>query len=174
MNYKHIILLTSALFLASAPAIGRQLSEDEAKAAALSFISKNSPKFNKAPGKGRVLKMAYKAERKAENAFFVFNQGENDGFMIVSADDRLPQILGYASAGNFDYASAPENLKWWLSQYEDEIFQFYSQETTISPLASNTDSEADSKAEIPALISTTWNQDALTTTIVLPTTAAVV
>lgn len=160
LDYRHLILSGAALILTASPAMARQLSEDEARTVAMSFIDKNSPKFKKVSGKNHELKVAYIAERKAENAFYVFNHGDNAGFMIVSADDRLPQILGYSSEGNFDYAQMPENLKWWLGQYEEEIFSFYSQPEAITPQATAAQNEADSKSAIPALISTQWDQGA--------------
>ena len=37
--------------------------------------------------------------------FYIFNVPESKGFVIVSGDDRLPEILGYSDEGSF-----PENL----------------------------------------------------------------
>ena len=35
------------------------------------------------------------------DAYYVFNIGSNDGFVIVSGDDRTEPILGYADSGTF-------------------------------------------------------------------------
>lgn len=160
INYRHLILFGSALLMTVSPAIAKQLSEDEARSVAMSFIGKNSPKFNKVTVKDRELKVAYIAERKATNAFYVFNHGDEAGFMIVSADDQLPQVLGYSSTGSFDYASAPENIKWWLSQYEEEVYSYLSQEKATSILKAVPRRTADNKTVISPLIKTQWNQDA--------------
>ncbi len=54
--------------------------------------------------------------------FYVFNKAENRGFVIVSAEDMTDTyILGYSDEGSFDYDKLPENAKWWLSQYSEQI-----------------------------------------------------
>ena len=44
----------------------------------------------------------------------MFNLGENEGFVIATADDSTYPVLGYCDEGEFDYARLPENMKWWL------------------------------------------------------------
>lgn len=51
MKCKNLILIASALLLTTGPAAARQLSEEEARAAAMSFIGSNDSKFMKAPAK---------------------------------------------------------------------------------------------------------------------------
>ncbi len=54
--------------------------------------------------------------------FYVFNKTGNKGFVIVSAEDMTDTyILGYSEEGTFDYNNLPENAKWWLSQYSEQI-----------------------------------------------------
>ena len=50
---------------------------------------------------------------------YIFNT--NPGFIIVSADDCAEPLLGYSTEGNFDYATAPENVIGWLEAYNNEI-----------------------------------------------------
>jgi hypothetical protein len=37
----------------------------------------------------------------------VFNIGTNEGFVIVSGDDRTPAVLGYSDKGSFDMDRLP-------------------------------------------------------------------
>lgn len=69
---------------------------------------------------------AYKAPRKTtqndEQAFYyVFNAGQDRGFVIISGDDRTEQVLGYCDNGTFDVANMPENMRSFLQGYADEI-----------------------------------------------------
>ena len=41
-------------------------------------------------------------------AYYVIENGTNKGYTIVSADDRLPEIVGYAKQGNYNEDTLPE------------------------------------------------------------------
>ncbi len=58
---------------------------------------------------------------KGQAPFYVFNISDNDGFVIVSGDDRAPAILGYSAEGSIDTARLPENLKDLFDSYEQQI-----------------------------------------------------
>ncbi|MDR0538352.1 MAG: thiol protease/hemagglutinin PrtT [Tannerellaceae bacterium] len=53
--------------------------------------------------------------------FYIYNTGDNAGFVIVAADDVASPILGYAAEGSFSAHNMPENLSRWLSGYEKNI-----------------------------------------------------
>ena len=57
----------------------------------------------------------------AQTAFYVFNVGSAEGFVIVSADDRAPEILGYADSGSFVADSLPDNFRAFLNGYAEEM-----------------------------------------------------
>ena len=64
--------------------------------------------------------IAYTARTGGQPDFYVVNKKK--GFVIVSADDVIGEtVLGYSDTGQFDYNSLPENAKWWLSQYQQQI-----------------------------------------------------
>lgn len=54
-----------------------------------------------------------------DEAYFVFDNGRNNGFTIVSADDRLPEIVGYAVHGTYDEATLPDGLVYFLKAYQE-------------------------------------------------------
>jgi len=54
------------------------------------------------------------------NHFFIFSFQE-DGFVIVAADDRFYPILAWSLEGNFSENDVPEACKTWLNWYEDQI-----------------------------------------------------
>ena len=54
-------------------------------------------------------------------AFFVFNNQDNAGFILVSAEDNARTILGYSDNGTFDQENIPENMQFWLQMYANEL-----------------------------------------------------
>lgn len=48
------------------------------------------------------------------SALYVFNVGSDEGFVLVSADDRSEAVLGYAESGSFDVATLPDNARAWI------------------------------------------------------------
>jgi len=53
--------------------------------------------------------------------FYVFGTENNDGFVIVSGDDRVVPVLGYSDTNGFSADDMPENLRWWLGEYAKQI-----------------------------------------------------
>ncbi|MBQ5388791.1 MAG: C10 family peptidase [Paludibacteraceae bacterium] len=55
-------------------------------------------------------------------AVYVFNS-ENQGFVLVAAQDHARAILGYSDEGYFDENNIPNNMLFWLQMYADELAQ---------------------------------------------------
>lgn len=64
-------------------------------------------------------KLVYQATKvnSAENAYYVFNKANENGYIIVAADDHLPAVIGYTDSGSFDLENAPETFKSWLNNF---------------------------------------------------------
>lgn len=56
-----------------------------------------------------------------EPAFYVYNNGQDGGFVIVSADSRTHAVLGYSTSGHFDYTAAPAQVRGLLDDYAEQI-----------------------------------------------------
>ena len=97
----------------------------------------------------------------ASAAYYVFNIGNNQGFVIVSGDDRTNPILGYSDEGHFDEAKAPSNMKNWLNEYAqqiallDQVPAANLKKVLAAPKAENV---VDTRNSIAPLISTKWDQ----------------
>lgn len=66
----------------------------------------------------------YPASRaqKADAPYYIFNVGENQGFVIVSGDDNTRcAVLGYSDHGRFEMTGMPENVRSWLAFYEEGV-----------------------------------------------------
>ncbi len=105
-----------APLVASAAPVGRA----EARMLARDFLldrgveMQDEPAPFRAPRRGR-------AAAADEAYYYVFNAGDERGFVIVSGDDRTEQILGYCDHGNFHPDSIPEHMKSWLQTYANDI-----------------------------------------------------
>ena len=79
--------------------------------------------------KGKKIKShaATRSEKKSgadfDNAFYVFNVENNGGFVIISGDDRTPEILGYAESGSFVHDNLPPAMEALLNYYGYQIKQ---------------------------------------------------
>lgn len=132
-------------------AMARQLTPEEA----LNNARKaNAGELRKVRAlESREMRLAYTARENDNNCYYVFNNGDNEGFVILSADDLAPAVLGYSENGTFDYDKIPENMKWWLSQYKKNIGVAVKSGQAIRRTETV-------RAEIPALVQTQWDQSA--------------
>ena len=72
------------------------------------------------------MQLAYTSSFNGNNTYYVFNKDNNEGYVILSADDCMPAVLGVIDNGSFDINKVPENMKWWLSQYDISISNYAS------------------------------------------------
>lgn len=70
------------------------------------------------------LQLTYTSTFKGNNTYYVFNKGNEEGYLILSADDCMPAVLGVVEGNSFDYDKLPDNMKWWLSQYDATIYNY--------------------------------------------------
>ena len=86
----------------------------------------------------------------------VFNI-EGGGFVVVSGDSRARTVLGYSRTGRVSPAAMPDNMRYWLGEYQHQLEQLdvlYPDEMTeVSAPAK--DALPDS---IAPLLLTEWNQ----------------
>ena len=94
-------------------------------------------------------------------AVFVFNSGtNNDGFVLVSAEDDARTILGYSDDGYFDATNIPANMQFWLQMYADELAR-YAARKPMAGLASMRRAAATASYPTiaPILGDVEWGQD---------------
>ena len=150
MNAKSIkfIFQTLLLMMVAFPAGAGSLSPQQA----LQRIETAAPRF-RLSGNAR-LELGYTEKSNGENVLYVFNRGA-EGFLIASADDCMPPLLGYSDSGSFDMENASPEFKWWLSQYASEVDAFFRSNDARNFVYSATRSD---RATISPLLSTEWNQ----------------
>ena len=134
----------------------QKVSEAEALLHAKAFM--NSRTSAPAGGKHFAPQSITSLSKASEGAgYYVFNAGDNGGFVIVSGDERLGTILGYSTEGSFDEKAVPDNMRFWLEGIDKTVEAMatsadrYAEEQTLA-------SRRAPKAAIAPLIKTKWSQ----------------
>ena len=91
----------------------------------------------------------------ATDLYYVFDRGDNEGFVIVSGDDQTPAVLGYTDTGRFDYHEMPENMREWLDDRTQQIAAIQQQGLTAKELPVAALKTHD---PIEEMMTTKWNQ----------------
>ena len=143
--------MTTVLFAES-------VSKEQARQIASQFLQGKSVS-KRAPAQTEFqLQVALDAvDAEGQPYIYAVNMGQQNGFVLVSGDDRFREVLGYSDTGSFDNADMPENMKAWLQGYVDEMKRLdaigYKPSTSTSRRASGI------KTAIENLVQTQWDQD---------------
>ena len=107
---------------------------------------------------GTSTRLAYTRSGDSQPLFYVFNR--DAGFVIVSADDRAPEILGYSDAGPFDIDSLPDNFRYLLNSYATELEVLAAAPEAVALPAKKVErsTQATGKSVAPLLGSILWDQ----------------
>ena len=125
-NIKRFLSLLVVVTLSLNFAWAERVSPEAAAEIAAQFTNAQPQlrRLHKTPRQGNTMRLAHKVyqNKSDKEAIYVFNQENNQGFVIVSADDRTAEeVLGYSEEGSFDAEHINPNLKWWLDRYAEEI-----------------------------------------------------
>ena len=146
-----MLFLSMGLLAQAAP-----ITQDQARKEASSFLL-NKQISNRSLKPVALSNSMLKAGNQA--AFYIFNVGNNQGFVIVSGDDRINPILGYSYDGHFDEAKAPVNMKNWLNDYAQQIALLDNYASIKGAIAApRATSVVDTRNSIAPLITTKWDQ----------------
>ncbi len=119
---------TALLLLSSTSASAEPLTREQALQRATEFLStrKGSRQLKAVESDLRLSPRRHvrKIRGLASDAldlYYVFDRGNEEGFIIVSGDDQTIPVLGYTDQGHFDYTQLPPNMVEWLAGYENEL-----------------------------------------------------
>ncbi len=147
------LFLLASLFAASS-LMASPITQKQAQSQARQFFAARGVQMQTSARSHR----APSATAQDESSYYVFNAGNDKGYVIVSGDDRTEAILGYSTTGSFSYDEAPENMKAWLDGYAREI-EWVKQHAPATASAKGTARRAPAvRASIAPLLTTTWNQ----------------
>ncbi|MBR1933087.1 MAG: C10 family peptidase [Prevotella sp.] len=108
----HLLLLLIAMVLPATVLAAPRAKEQMRQAAQQAFAQKSLRKARLQPA--RELQ-----ELRSAQAYSIYGYPEG-GFVVVSADDRLPAVVGYSSSQLAPEGQNP-NFQWWLSQVEQAV-----------------------------------------------------
>jgi len=126
---KRFCILLSVMLLSASAAIAESVPEKEARSIAERFFLDNcGAKVRRALGVGHrmtlvnskpLLQTQGGLNQDADPAFYIFNAAGDAGYVIVSGEDRLPEVLGYSVEGGWpsDESLVPTPLKNALQNY---------------------------------------------------------
>lgn len=130
------------------------VTTEQAEQIATQFLNKHRP-----TGMRKNMKMVQKQSLSSNvatdaTAYYVFNVGSNEGFVMVSGSDLAPQVLAYADHGSFEKESIPTNMQAWLQGYADQIA--YLEQTNGKYEAPRLKVQRNA---VTPLLQSTWGQD---------------
>ena len=107
---------------------------------------------------GKAPRLAHTAKpSKGNPAVYIFNKGENEGYLVLSADDAAYPVLGYSDNGNAVAGNLPPQLEWWLGEYARQIE--YAAEHGISTAnAQPALSMRSTRESVAPMLQTRWDQ----------------
>ena len=138
-----------------APAIcAEEVSETQALEIATAFLNSHlpaaAPSTDAAPS--IELSKTFRSEHDGRPMLYVFQRGEDEGFVIVSADDRtIRPVLGYSDAGTFRADETHPNAWHFMQSYVQQM-------ENIEVKAPQAKADATLPASVQPLLKTKWSQ----------------
>jgi len=103
-------------------------------------------------------------------AFYVFNVVDNQGFVIISADNSVNPVLGYSTSGSFQPHNLPPALAFLLNSYKEQIAIVQNKKLSATTATlqqwqhyaqpAESFAPAKSATNIAPLLKTNWDQNA--------------
>ena len=106
--------------------------------------------MRRAPGKSAIGKKPSEIVAQSD-AYIAVNT--HNGYVLVGADDRLPEVLGYSDNGAFDPDNISPSMRYFLACYEEELEEISNIQSPISNLQLR-----QATAAVEPLCSSKWNQ----------------
>lgn len=130
---KRFILSIASLLIVSAAALANPITPRQAQQIAKSLFER-SPLRSSAPitlsytrtSQSAAATLRSTAAGAAQNYYYVFNRGNNEGFAIIAADDRAPEVLAYSYKGHLDLNRIPTDAAWFILRYDTAMAQILS------------------------------------------------
>ncbi len=142
-----MVLLLSALSVDATP-IGKQRAQSIAR----DFMTQKGLKVDRL----RPVEKMAKVKADGTSPYYVFNNGQDGGFVIVSGDDIAPKVIGYSYTGTFEETNVPDNIKAWLDYCAEQIETLTNHPNDAARMVRSATQTA--RISISPLVMTHWNQ----------------
>lgn len=115
------------------------------------------------------IQLVHAAANRSNVDYYVFNVGNNNGFVIIAGDDRVKPVLAYSTTGCFNPNDISEGFEFTLNTFSQEIqyvrehnieatADIVSEWNSVSENGSITQGKGN-RAIIGPLCQSTWNQN---------------
>lgn len=157
------ILFGLMALLVSMTLFAERITPDDAALVANNFMNVASASGAKkaVPQK----KMVRKATAE-ENLFYVYENANGEGWVIVAANDAVTPVLAYSETGHFRTDNLPVNVKSWMGKYNKFIEKIEADGVEASEEATEqwknlrkAPRAVQATVVVGPLIKTTWDQD---------------
>ena len=153
---KRFTLIVALVLMVAMPTFAERVTSETALKVATTFLNNNGAKSNQ---------LTDLSKEAGFKNLYIFNG--NPGFVVMAADDCVQPILGYSLTDIFDAKDMPENLRWWLQGYSDEIQSAIDNKTRATSetakmwkdLAEGNSKAGKATMTVAPLIQTKWNQN---------------
>lgn len=147
------------LLLASMTAWANPVDKETAKESAREFLHSA-----KGPRKVKSAEAQLLTEAMTTPEYFIFNIGNENGFVLMSASDMTQPVLGYTDSGSFNKENIPHAMQQWLDELADGLQAIERHESKIvGELSAHRHNRAErrpTKNAVPMLVTSQWNQGA--------------
>ncbi len=127
---KHLVLFPLFIFAITFSAFAKKVEVKNAQLVAKNFCYERINQKHVTPYQSIAVTNQYTEKSNNEPVYYVFTINDN-GFVIVAADDAVTPIIGYSFPGSFTAENQPENFIGWMEHYKNEIN--YVREQNLQP-----------------------------------------
>ena len=154
---RKLILLIGMSIAISASMLAAPVTKKKALREAVGFVQQK----NTSPAESNMSLVAQgQPTAQGQPSYYIFNIGQDGGFVVISGDDRTNPILGYSDTGSIDPSRMPANMKAWLDGYDRQMGEL----ATMSDAQAEAVMSAPRKAKVTTrnsiapMITTQWDQ----------------
>ncbi len=120
---KQLSFLLLSIFLPITLLFAGIVPQKTAEKVAINLLSERLPVIQSENIGSVVVSSREIIEYQGEPLIYIFNIKNGNGFVLVSAEDRVYPILGYSNEGLFKTSNLPENIESWINDYKTQIIQ---------------------------------------------------
>ncbi len=153
MTIRQRIILLLTMVLTAGYSWAGNIGADKAREKAIQFLAGQTAAARSNVNMPQNNSQLQLAESAQGGDYYIFNIGNQKGFVIVSGDDRTADILGYCDNGQYDSAHVPDAVKFLLNGYVSEM----ELADTDVPTTANA-RRMESRANISPMLTTNWDQ----------------
>ena len=146
-HYRQAFALVALAFATLLPVQAKEVTARQALNIARKYVSPNRQSIASAQTRS--------GKQQPIGPFYVFNDKHDKGFVVVSGDDAMGEILAYGDNGTLDTLNANPGVKFLLQAYRERFAQLQQTPASTQPA---TRAMPTYKAVAP-LLSCKWNQD---------------